>query len=304
VGTTAGPGAVVLGPQTASAAQSSTLTLTSSSIPGRFTGPGQTLTYSYVISNGGTATLYNVGIQDPRRGLSAIDCPNSVLDAGASETCEATYTTTQADFDQGFVTDLATASGELASEGGTITSAPASLTVPDDKAAQAPTTPSATPGFVSDQAPDTPSGFVSDATPAATPDADSGFVSDAVPGAASGFVSDVAPDAVGADAVAPAGSASDSAGAPLAPRPNLTGVGGGVALLPLPFPLPIGGTGPDKGGTGTGVGGVGVAGVGVGGVGGPAGGVGPAGGGGVGPAGGAGPAGTSPIGGAPAQVTG
>ncbi|MBL7490980.1 hypothetical protein I6A62_23475, partial [Frankia sp. AgW1.1] len=255
LGTAAAAAAVVLGPQTASAAQSSTLTLTSSSSPGRFTGPGQTLTYSYVISNGGTATLYNVGIQDPQSGLSTIDCPNSVLDPGASETCEATYTTTQADFDQGFVTDLATASGELASEGGTITSAPASLTVPDDKAALAPTTPSATPGFVSDQAPDTPSGFVSDATPDATPDAGSGFVSDAVPGAASGFVSDAAPGAVAADAVAPdvaapeapVGPASDSVGAPLAPRPNLNGVGGGVALLPLPFPLPIGGTGTDKG---------------------------------------------------------
>ena len=44
-------------------------------------------------------------------GLSAISCPSTTLAAQATETCTATYSTTQADVDSGSVTNSATAQG-------------------------------------------------------------------------------------------------------------------------------------------------------------------------------------------------
>ena len=44
-------------------------------------------------------------------GLSAVTCPSATLAPGASETCTATYTTTQADVDRGSVANTGTAAG-------------------------------------------------------------------------------------------------------------------------------------------------------------------------------------------------
>ena len=50
-------------------------------------------------------------VTDPMPGLSAIACPATTLAPGASETCTATYTTTQADVDAGSITNTGTATG-------------------------------------------------------------------------------------------------------------------------------------------------------------------------------------------------
>ncbi len=59
------------------------------------------MTYSYVVKNTGNVTLTSVGVTDPMSGLSAVTCSLTTLTPGASETCTATYTTTQANVDAG-----------------------------------------------------------------------------------------------------------------------------------------------------------------------------------------------------------
>ena len=74
----------------------------SSDIPsfGNIAAPGVVITYSYLVTNTGNVTLHSVGVTDPMPGLSTISCPSSTLAPNASETCTATYTTTQADVDR------------------------------------------------------------------------------------------------------------------------------------------------------------------------------------------------------------
>ena len=63
--------------------------------------PGVVITYSYKVTNTGNVTLHSVGVTDPMTGLSLVSCPSSTLAPNTSETCTATYTTTQADIDRG-----------------------------------------------------------------------------------------------------------------------------------------------------------------------------------------------------------
>ena len=67
------------------------------------------ITYSYKVTNTGNVTLNPVTVTDPLSGLSTISCPATLLAAGATETCTATYTTTQADVTRGSITNTATA---------------------------------------------------------------------------------------------------------------------------------------------------------------------------------------------------
>ncbi len=93
-----------------------------------FVGPGTAVTYSYKVTNTGNVTLGSVGVTDPMPGLSAISCPTTTLAAEASETCTATYTTTQADFDTGSITNTGTATGTPPH--GSVVTATSSVTVP------------------------------------------------------------------------------------------------------------------------------------------------------------------------------
>ena len=70
---------------------------------------GDTIDYSFVVTNTGNVTLDPVSVDDPLVG--AVSCPVSSLAPGASTTCSATYVLTQADVDAGSVTNTATATG-------------------------------------------------------------------------------------------------------------------------------------------------------------------------------------------------
>ncbi len=94
-----------------------------------FADAGAVLRYDFVVTNTGNVTLSGIEVGDPLPGLSAIDCPSTVLPAGAAMTCTATYTTTQADVDSGEVASSATASGDPAI-GQRIASAPSAVSVP------------------------------------------------------------------------------------------------------------------------------------------------------------------------------
>ena len=90
--------------------------------------PGDTIGYSYVVTNTGNVTVSNIAVSDPRAGLSAVTCPVTSLAPGGSTTCTATYKITQADIDAGHVANTAFATGSP-SAGGTTTSPPSSADV-------------------------------------------------------------------------------------------------------------------------------------------------------------------------------
>ncbi len=101
--------------------------------------PGDTIQYSYLVTNVGNATLSSISANDPTAG--PVRCPTPAspgLPPGSAETCTAAnpYTVTQADVDAGVVTDTATASGtDLL--GTPSPAASGSLTVPAEAAVPA-----------------------------------------------------------------------------------------------------------------------------------------------------------------------
>jgi uncharacterized repeat protein (TIGR01451 family) len=74
---------------------------------------GDTIAYSYLVTNTGNVDLNAVAVSDPSGGPTS--CPSTTLAPAASETCTATnlYSVTQADVDVGSVTDIATANANL-----------------------------------------------------------------------------------------------------------------------------------------------------------------------------------------------
>ena len=70
---------------------------------------GETVEYSFVVTNDGTTTLHGISVDDPR--VDSVDCPAGSLLPGKSVTCTASYVVTQADVDAGEVVNTATATG-------------------------------------------------------------------------------------------------------------------------------------------------------------------------------------------------
>jgi uncharacterized repeat protein (TIGR01451 family) len=76
--------------------------------PASFTGPEETITYSYTVTNTGNIPLSGpVTVTDDKVDVT---CPSGGLDVGASMDCSASYTTTLEDVAAGSVTNNATAS--------------------------------------------------------------------------------------------------------------------------------------------------------------------------------------------------
>ncbi|MCH8614486.1 DUF11 domain-containing protein, partial [Arsenicicoccus dermatophilus] len=73
---------------------------------------GDTISYSFVVTNTGNVTLDPVTISDPTLNLLLVPCGTGGLAPGATRTCPAvTYTVTQADADAGSVQNTASAQG-------------------------------------------------------------------------------------------------------------------------------------------------------------------------------------------------
>ena len=70
---------------------------------------GDTIAYTFVVTNPGPVTISGVSVVDPKVG--AVTCPQTTLGVGVSTTCTATYTLTQADIDAGSVDNIARATG-------------------------------------------------------------------------------------------------------------------------------------------------------------------------------------------------
>ena len=93
------------------ACQHPSISLEKSASVTSYSAPGTPVTYSYKVTNTGNVTLDPVVVTDPMTGLSDISCPETTLAPWASETCTATYTTTQSDVDQGSLCNTGTATG-------------------------------------------------------------------------------------------------------------------------------------------------------------------------------------------------
>jgi hypothetical protein len=111
----------------------SSLSLTKSTTSTGYGAVGQAIPYSYLVTNTGTTTISSIGINDNKIASAGITCPASSLAPGVSESCSATYTTTQADVDAGSVTNVATATGTDPS-GTAVTSIQSTVSVPADSA--------------------------------------------------------------------------------------------------------------------------------------------------------------------------
>ena len=140
---------VVSGPSTATvpAEQAASISVLKSAEPGSFAAAGETIHYSFLVTNTGNVTLTGVQVNDDDLpGLSAIDCPDATLAAGASQTCHAHYVTTQADVDAGSVMNSATAQGDPPGSTTPVVSGPSTATVPAEQAASISVLKSAEPG--------------------------------------------------------------------------------------------------------------------------------------------------------------
>ncbi|MGD0376883.1 MAG: hypothetical protein ABSB01_20150, partial [Streptosporangiaceae bacterium] len=110
------------------------ISVVKSAEPSSFAVAGETIHYSFLVTNTGNVTLSHVQVNDADLpGLSAISCPDLTLAAGASETCHATYVTTAADVDAGSVTNTATAQGDPPGSETPVVSEPSTATVPAER---------------------------------------------------------------------------------------------------------------------------------------------------------------------------
>jgi uncharacterized repeat protein (TIGR01451 family)/LPXTG-motif cell wall-anchored protein len=114
-GTPGSGAALVSSPATATVTATGTpgLTVVKSASPSSVSSEGDTITYSYLVTNSGTVTLASVhpveGAFTGTGDLSAIDCEDTILAPGISTICTATYQATQADIDAGSISNTATA---------------------------------------------------------------------------------------------------------------------------------------------------------------------------------------------------
>jgi hypothetical protein len=83
--------------------------LDKSASPSEFGAPGQTVTYTYPVTNTGNVTLHGIVLRDSR--LGRITCPLTTLPPGGSMTCTGQHVTTQADVDKGDLENAAVVTG-------------------------------------------------------------------------------------------------------------------------------------------------------------------------------------------------
>ena len=120
---------------TVTATPSQSLSLVKTATPSTYDEVGDVISYSYEVTNTGNVTLAGpVSVSDDK---ATVTCPSGALAPGASVTCTASYTITQADLDSGSVTNTAkaTANGVDSNEDSETVNADQSRTVLLDKTA-------------------------------------------------------------------------------------------------------------------------------------------------------------------------
>ncbi len=115
---TSAPSSVTTDASDTTSSLSLTKSATTSYPDGGYGKAGDVIGYSYLVTNTGTTTESGISVSDNKVPTGAINCPDSSLAPGASETCTGSYTVSQADVDNGSVTNSATVSGTA--ENGTV----------------------------------------------------------------------------------------------------------------------------------------------------------------------------------------
>ncbi|MGW4383434.1 DUF7507 domain-containing protein, partial [Kitasatospora sp. NPDC004531] len=87
---------------------------------------GDTVSYTYTVTNSGSTVLTGVAVSDDR--VASVECEATTLAPGASTACRGTYVVTGQDVEAGHVTNTAHASG-ADPEGRAVVSAPSTVTV-------------------------------------------------------------------------------------------------------------------------------------------------------------------------------
>ncbi|WP_406209451.1 hypothetical protein OH807_38800 [Kitasatospora sp. NBC_01560] len=107
------------------------LAVTKKATETQFTAAGQTIHYTYTVTNTGQAPLTGVGVTDLTPGVNVSGCGVDQLAPGATTTCQATYVTTAADVANKNVTDQGRATG-TAPGGESVTTTSNTAVVPLD----------------------------------------------------------------------------------------------------------------------------------------------------------------------------
>jgi uncharacterized repeat protein (TIGR01451 family) len=93
--------------------QNPALTIDKSASPATYDAVGQVISYHYLVTNTGNVTIGQpITINDDRTTDEACPAAPASLAPGETIMCTASYTTTQADLDHGFVTNVALATGK------------------------------------------------------------------------------------------------------------------------------------------------------------------------------------------------
>jgi len=106
---------------TVHATPNASLTIAKSSSTTNYAAAGNTISYSYLVTNTGTDTLSGITVTDSL-GIT-VSCPDSTLGPGAHETCTASYTVKGSDVTAGSVCNTAQATGTWSGNGDTYSSA-------------------------------------------------------------------------------------------------------------------------------------------------------------------------------------
>ena len=105
----AGPPVAAADDATVRAIHQPAVALAKTAFPRHYAKAGETISYSYAVTNTGNVALGAIALHDDR--LGAVTCPGTTLAAGDSMTCSAAYVTTQADVDRGHIVNAANVSG-------------------------------------------------------------------------------------------------------------------------------------------------------------------------------------------------
>ncbi len=113
---------------TVPATQNPQISIAKSTTKASYSTVGETIPYSFAVTNTGNVTLNTILVSDPK--TTGVSCPGGTLAPGASTTCTGSHTVTQADLDAASVVNTATVDAKGPSGASIPTASSNTVTVP------------------------------------------------------------------------------------------------------------------------------------------------------------------------------